>query len=124
MRSSILTIDIRFEHDVVLARQRARQIAAAFGFDLQDQTRISTSTSELARNVYQYTGKGRVEFAVETGVGGPTLEITVSDRGPGIPDVDTILRGRYVSTTGMGLGILGAKRLMDAFSIQDRKSVV
>jgi len=116
----ILTIDIRFEHDVVLARQRARQIAGLVGFDLQDQTRISTSTSELARNVFQYAGSGRVEFAIDDADVVSVLSITVSDKGPGIKDVERILRGRYVSQTGMGLGILGAKRLMDLFSIESK----
>lgn len=118
MHKSILTIDIRYEHDVVLARQRARQIAALLGFDLQDQTRISTSTSELARNVFQYVGSGKVEFGIDNGATGWLLSITVSDKGGGIKELDNILRGRYVSSTGMGLGILGAKRLMDVFSIQ------
>ena len=118
MRSSILTIDIRYEHDVVLARQRARQIAAIVGFDLQDQTRISTSVSELARNAFQYAGNGKVEFALETADSGTSLTITISDKGPGVKELETILRGRYVSQTGMGLGILGAKRLMDSFNIQ------
>jgi signal transduction histidine kinase/CheY-like chemotaxis protein len=117
VRNTILTVDIRYEHDVVLARQRARQISALIGFDVQDQTRISTSTSELARNVYQYVGRGKVEYLIETESNHSKLTITVSDRGPGIKEVDRILRGRYVSQTGMGLGILGAKRLMDEFSI-------
>ncbi|HEX6881600.1 MAG TPA: ATP-binding protein, partial [Terriglobales bacterium] len=120
MRKPILSTDIRYEHDVVLARQRARQIAATLGFDPQDQTRISTSTSELARNVYQYAGKGKVEFAIEASGARPVFSIVVSDTGPGIPDPDRILRGRYISSTGMGLGILGAKRLMDTFSIESR----
>lgn len=122
MPRSILTIDIRYEHDVVLARQRARQIAAVVGFDAQDQTRISTSVSELARNVFQYAGNGKVEFALEDGSAGPMLRVTVSDKGPGIRELDTILRGRYVSSTGMGLGILGAKRLMDSFAIESKPS--
>lgn len=120
MPRPILTVDIRYEHDVVLARQRARQIAALVGFDLQDQTRISTSISELARNVFQYVGSGRVEFGLDESGDSPILSVTVSDKGPGIKDVENILRGRYVSHTGMGLGILGAKRLMDAFSIQSQ----
>src|SRR5512142_6590 len=113
MHKSILGVDIRYEHDVVLARQRARQIAALAGFDLQDQTRISTSTSELARNVYQYAGRGRVEFSLEDTDKGSSLVIRITDHGPGIRNLESILRGCYISTTGMGLGIVGAKRLMD-----------
>jgi signal transduction histidine kinase len=118
MHRSILTINIRYEHDVVLARQRARQIAGLVGFDLQDQTRISTSISELARNVFQYAGSGRVEFGLDETAEGWSLSVNVTDKGPGIRELEAILHGRYVSSTGMGLGILGARRLMDSFSIQ------
>lgn len=123
MHKPILTVDVRYEHDVVLARQRARQIAAALGFDLQDQTRISTSTSELARNVYQYARTGKVAFAIDEDHDSSALIITVSDNGPGIKDLDNILRGRYVSRTGMGLGLVGAKRLMDVFKIHSAPGV-
>src|SRR5512142_238200 len=120
MPNRILKVDIRYEHDVVLARQRARQVAALLGFDLQDQTRISTAISELARNAFQYARTGSVEFSLEGAAQGPMLSIRVYDEGPGIKNLDAILNGRYVSRTGMGLGILGAKRLMDTFSIESR----
>jgi signal transduction histidine kinase/DNA-binding response OmpR family regulator len=116
----ILKLDIRYEHDVVLARQRARQVAAVLGFELQDQTRISTAISELVRNVFQYARAGTVEFSLEGTAEAPMLSIRVQDEGPGIKNLETILNGRYVSQTGMGLGILGAKRLMDTFSIQSQ----
>jgi signal transduction histidine kinase len=102
--------------DLVAARQRARQIAATLGFDEQDQTRIATVVSEMARNVVRYARAGKVEFSVATGET-PALVITVTDRGPGIPNLDDILAGRYVSKTGMGIGITGARRLMDEFEI-------
>ena len=116
MPLSLLRMDIRYEHDVVLARQRARQVAAALKFDSQDQTRIATAVSEIARNTFQYASGGIVDFRIEK-TPEPALVISVSDKGRGIPNVKEILGGRYVSKTGMGVGLLGAKRLMDSFTI-------
>ncbi len=110
----LLTVEVRFEQDVVLARGRSRQIASLLGFDLQSQTRIATAVSEISRNAFQYGGGGRVEFIVQDAA----LVIKVSDKGGGIKDMEAILAGRYTSTTGMGLGIIGAKRLMDKFVIE------
>ena len=107
---------LRTERDVVQARQRAREVAADLGLDNQDQIRMATATSEIARNAFRYARNGKVEFAV--GLDEPqSLEVTVSDSGPGIPHLDEILEGRYKSTTGMGMGIVGTRRLMDDFSI-------
>ena len=117
MPRALTTVAIRYEHDVVLARQRARQIAALLGFDNHDQVRIATAVSEIARNAFRYATRGKAEFRV-TDSAPPALEIQVSDSGPGIPNLREILDGRYVSTTGMGMGILGARRLMDDFQIE------
>lgn len=113
----ILTVDLRYEADVVVARQRARQIAAGLKFDPQAQTRIATAVSEIARNAYKYAGGGKAEFQLEDS-GEQSLVIKVQDRGPGIPNLTAILDGRYVSPTGMGLGLIGAKRLMDRFEVE------
>jgi signal transduction histidine kinase/DNA-binding response OmpR family regulator len=113
----ILSLGIRYEQDVVLARQRARQIAALLGFDAQDQTRIATAVSEIARNAFTYAGGGKIEFRVEGSSAPQLLLITVSDKGPGIGDLAPIFEGRYRSSTGMGLGIVGARRLMDQFDV-------
>jgi len=113
----LVTVAVRLEHDVVAARQRARQIARHLGFDEQDQTRIATAISELARNVFNYAGEGEVAFSLEGQTPPQVLVIRIADRGPGIADVNLILSGRYQSTTGMGLGILGARRMMDQFQI-------
>jgi signal transduction histidine kinase/CheY-like chemotaxis protein len=112
----LLTVRIRRDEDVVAARQRARQIAEALGFDAQDQTRIATSVSEMARNVAQYAGTGTVEFLLDDSEG--VLSIVVADKGPGIRQLDAIRAGQYRSETGMGLGIIGAQRIMDAFQIE------
>ncbi|TFW20842.1 response regulator [Massilia arenosa] len=118
MSFRILSLLIDSELDVVAARQRARQVAELCGFGSQDQARIGTAVSELARNVYNYARTGRVEFAIEGETAPQVLVVRIEDRGPGIPHLDLVLSGRYKSTTGMGLGILGARRLMDRCDIQ------
>jgi signal transduction histidine kinase/CheY-like chemotaxis protein len=119
MSKPLLGVEISLEQDVVLARQRARQLAALLGFEVQDQTRVATAVSEIARNAYQYAGGGKVEFLVDDQASG-TFLIRISDRGPGIKELNAILDGRYTSSTGMGVGIVGARRLMDRFEIESR----
>ena len=113
----LLSMEIRLEHDVVLVRQRTRQVAGLLGFEPQDQTRIATAVSEVARNAFQYARSGKVEFLVEDQPA-PAFLIRVADRGPGIADLQAILDGRYISPTGMGVGLVGARRLMDRFQIE------
>jgi signal transduction histidine kinase/CheY-like chemotaxis protein len=117
MPLAILSTEIRQERDTVNSRQRARQLARLLGFDPQDQTRIATAVSEIARNAYNYAKGGRVEFLIEGRLRPQLFVIKVTDRGAGIPNLSTILEGRYHSKTGMGLGIIGAKRMMDRFRI-------
>ena len=136
----LLTLELRYEQDVVVARQRARQLAELLGFDAQEQTRLATAVSEVARNAFRYAGGGRVGFGVAplaedrparaASAGAPTagaptagdpvqsLVVRVEDRGPGIADLAAVLDGRYRSTTGMGLGLAGARRLSDAFDVR------
>src|SRR5580704_9523003 len=113
MSFSILSVAIHSEDDTVAARQRARHIARLLGFDLQDQTRISTAVSEIARNAFNYAGGGRVEYRIEGRTAPQLFLIKVSDSGPGIADLDSVLEGSYQSRSGMGLGIVGSRRLMD-----------
>ena len=114
---TILSLDLRFERDVVQARQRAREIAALLGFDRQDQIRLATATSEIARNAFRYARNGKVEFELQTELP-QTLRITVSDQGPGIAHLQDVLDGQYKSDTGLGMGIVGTRRLMDSFVIE------
>lgn len=109
----LMTVAIRTEFDVVACRQRARQIAALCHFRAQDQVKISTAVSELARNVFDYAQAGQVEFSVTGNTVPQALLIRIEDKGPGISDLDLVLAGRYQSTTGLGLGILGARRLVE-----------
>jgi signal transduction histidine kinase/CheY-like chemotaxis protein len=120
MKLKLLTMDIRYEHDVVLARQRARTIAAALKFDVQAQTRIATAVSEVVRNAFQYAGGGSIDFEVDNGAD-KMLLISVRDHGSGIHNLNEIFDGKYVSKTGMGIGMVGAKRLLDHFEVQTKK---
>ncbi len=113
----MLTVSISGENDLLLARRRATEIAGLLGLDRQDQTRIATAVSEIVRNAYTYAHGGKIEFFVER-VPRPALRVVVGDAGPGIPHLAKIWDGTYRSTTGMGLGILGAKRLTDHFEIE------
>ncbi len=129
---SILSVHLSQETDFLLARQRAKQLAAILGFDNQDQTRIATAVSEIARNAYEYGKDGRVEYflaaAEEQFAGGrqvaPQLRIVVTDAGKGIPHLDKIWAGTYVSPTGMGIGMTGARRLMDGLEVETGKERV
>ncbi len=114
--NGILNIPLRHERDVVQARQRARELAALLGFDNQDQIRLATATSEMARNAFRYARSGEVQFSLRLELP-QQMEIVVSDSGPGIKNLDDILQGRYKSDTGMGMGIIGTKRLMDDFDL-------
>src|SRR6185312_4734789 len=116
MSNRLSIIALRNERDVVQARQRAREIAALLGFDNQEQIQLATATSEMARNAYRYARGGKINFDVEIGRT-QVLAITISDTGPGIDNLNEIFEGRYRSSTGMGLGIVGTKRLMDDFEI-------
>jgi anti-sigma regulatory factor (Ser/Thr protein kinase) len=119
MSTKLAAIAIRTEEDVVEARRQARGIAARLGFDPNDQTRLATAVSEIARNAFTYAAGGTVEFTVNGEPGGSgMLEVRISDSGPGIAELKKILGGMYRSKTGMGLGIIGAKRLMDDFRIE------
>ncbi len=108
------------EQDVVNARQRARSIAEALGFDHHDQIRIATATSEIARNAFRYARGGNVSFEVDANAG--VFRIIVIDKGGGIPHLDKVMSGNYRSATGMGMGLIGTKRLMDEFAIDSISS--
>lgn len=109
----IIAVDLRGDGDLVLVRNRARELALLLGFGAQDGTRIATAVSEIARNAHRYARAGRVTFAVDT----TDLVVTVTDQGEGIRDLDSIYDGTYTSRTGMGMGIVGAQRLVDKLTI-------
>ena len=112
----LLTLALAREEDLVVARQRAREAAERVGFERQDAVRVATAASEVVRNALAYAGGGVLDIFLED-VGGQSLALRVADRGPGIPHLEDVLAGRYVSGTGLGAGIRGARRLMHAFAI-------
>lgn len=116
----VIAVPIESENDVVAVRQRAHRIAELLGFDRQDQTRIATAVSELARNAFGYAGGGRAEFLIDSGGTSQALKIRVVDQGKGIPHLQAVLDGQYRSPSGMGVGITGARRLMDHFHIESK----
>ncbi len=115
----LLKLRLQYERNVVHARQRARDLAEMLGFDRQDQVRLATATSELARNAFRYAREGMVELSLSTHAAAEPqhVEIRVTDTGPGIPHLEEVLGGTYRSTTGMGKGLVGTRRLMDRFDI-------
>jgi len=117
MDPCLLQVVIAAETDIVQVRSRTRRLAELIGFDLQDQTRITTAVSEIARNAYEYARGGHISFGLTGETRDRRFEIIVRDRGPGISDLDAVLSGRRKSPNGMGIGLIGARRLMDDFAI-------
>jgi serine/threonine-protein kinase RsbT len=109
---------ITSEGDIVAARKRIRDTATALGFSLIDVTRIVTAASELTRNIYQYAGSGVMRWRVLTQGAAVGLEVVFEDQGPGIADVTQAMESGFTTGRGMGLGLPGAKRLMDEMRIQ------
>ncbi|HYR06122.1 MAG TPA: anti-sigma regulatory factor [Longimicrobium sp.] len=111
---------LRAEDDVVRARQAVRSWAVELGFSLVDQTKLVTAASELARNTVVYGGGGTLRMeALEDGAR-KGLRLVFADEGPGIPDVETALRDGYTTGGGLGLGLGGARRLVNEFAIESQ----
>ncbi len=114
----LLALSLRHDEDVVAGRRSAAQVAALLNFDVPDQTRIATAVSEIVRNAFRYGVAGTVQFELDLDGRPQQLRVRVEDRGPGIPHLQDVLGGRFQSGTGMGVGISGARRLMDRFAIE------
>ena len=114
----LLTVAIRRENDILLARQRARQISQFLGFSSGDAARITTALSEVARNAFEYAGGGTATFAIEgRALDRQDLVIRVVDEGAGIADTRAVLSADFKSRTGLGIGLKGSRVLMDRFEI-------
>jgi serine/threonine-protein kinase RsbT len=110
-------LPVRMEEDVVRVRRVVRQWAVEMGFSLVEQTKIVTASSELARNTVIYGGGGQVRLEALNDGNRRGLRLTFEDRGPGIFDAAQALKDGYTTGTGLGLGLGGARRLMDEFAI-------
>jgi len=108
------------ESDIVTARRFVREAATTLGFSLVDVTRIVTAASELTRNIYQYAGSGVMRWRPLHLAGRSGLEIVFADQGPGIPDVEKAMEVGFTTGKGLGLGLPGAKRLMDEMTIESK----
>jgi signal transduction histidine kinase len=123
-KTPLMAMPLQQEKDVVLCRNRARLIAGMLGFDKQQQVRIATAVSEIARNAFRYAKGAAAEFALisrQARLTDPAVQallVIVKDQGPGMAALEAVLAGTYSSTTGMGMGIRGARRLMDSLDIQ------
>jgi serine/threonine-protein kinase RsbT len=111
-------IDIDSPDDIVTARHAGHELARQLGFSLTDVTMIATAISEIASNITTYAGRGEVRVGVELREGRHALVVRARDHGPGIADVDRALDDGYSTGPGLGLGLPGARRLMDRLQIE------
>ena len=111
-------LPLRTQQEVVLARQGVRRLAQELGFGLVDQTKLVTAASELGRNALIYGNGGVMRWEVVTDGRRQGLRLHFIDRGPGIPDLHLAMTDGWTSGTGMGLGLSGAKRLVNDFEIE------
>jgi serine/threonine-protein kinase RsbT len=116
-------IQIRSESDVVQVRQMVRFRAAELRFSLVDQTKLVTAASELARNALIYGGGGTAQIQLVEDGGRKGMRIVFEDHGPGIPDIAAAMRDGFTTGSGLGLGLGGAKRLVNEFQIDSTPGV-
>lgn len=108
-----IVVDIINSDDIVAARKAGHQLALDLGFSLTDVTMIATAISEIARNITSYAGRGTVRVSVADRDGRKALVVRAEDQGPGIADIERALEDGYSTGRGLGLGLPGARRLMD-----------
>jgi serine/threonine-protein kinase RsbT len=116
-------IPVNNDLDIVSARVEGRNMAKVLGFGVIDQARIATAISELTRNVVLYANGGQVVLEVIEVDGRRGIQITCSDQGPGIADIDLVMQDGYSSQRGLGMGLPGTRRLMDDFEIESQLDV-
>jgi serine/threonine-protein kinase RsbT len=114
-------VKITSDDDIVIARQEGRRLSAGLGFTSTDLTLIATAISEVARNIRIYAGEGQVQLRIVRQGGREGIVVVARDKGPGIADVELAMQDGYSSGGGSGLGLPGAKRLMDDFDVSSKK---
>jgi serine/threonine-protein kinase RsbT len=115
-----IRVPINSDDDIVTARQEGRRISASVGFSSTDLTLIATAISEVARNIRMYAGEGYVQLRIERQGAQEGIVVVAHDEGPGIPDIDLAMQDGYSTVGSSGLGLPGARRLMDEFEIESR----
>lgn len=112
-----VSVSIERETDIVTARQKGRELAAATGFSSTDQTMIALAISEIARNIVTYAQRGKVTLSRVDEGGRRGVLVVAQDDGPGIADIELAMRDGYSTAKSLGLGLPGAKRVMDEFEL-------
>ncbi|APA99215.1 Non-specific serine/threonine protein kinase [Nocardia seriolae] len=112
-----VVIAVNVSNDIVTARQAGLELAAKLGFSLSDRTMIATAISEVARNITSYAGTGEIRLGVHDRDGRRSMVVQAKDNGPGIPDIPRAMEDGFSTGRGLGLGLPGAKRLMDGMVI-------
>jgi serine/threonine-protein kinase RsbT len=120
---SEISVPIERELDVVTARQKGRELALAMGFSSTDQTLLATAISEVARNIVSYAGRGVVVLSSIESEGRRGVMIVAEDQGPGIPDVELAMRDGFSTGNSLGVGLPGARRLVDDFQLTSKLGV-
>jgi serine/threonine-protein kinase RsbT len=115
--SAEVYVSIEREMDIVTARQKGRELAAATGFSGTDQTVIALAISEITRNIVSYATRGRLTLSRLDDGRRRGIGIVAQDEGPGIPDIDLAMRDGYSTARSLGVGLPGAKRVMDEFDL-------
>jgi serine/threonine-protein kinase RsbT len=115
-------VPVSSDADVVEAREKGRELSAQLGFSSIDLTLIVTAISEVARNILLYATEGEIVLSLEQDDGHSGIVVVARDEGPGIPDVELAMRDSFSTGNGLGLGLPGARRLMDEFQIESEVS--
>jgi serine/threonine-protein kinase RsbT len=113
-----IVVSIDHPDDIVDARKAGHQLALDLGFSLTDVTMIATAISEIARNITSYAGRGAVRVVVADREGRKALVVSAEDEGPGIADIERAMEDGYSTGRGLGLGLPGARRLMDRLVVE------
>lgn len=115
-----IVVNIQNSDDIVAARSAGHQLALDLGFSLTDVTMIATAISEIARNITSYAGRGAVRVTVADREGRKALVVRAEDYGPGIADIDRAMEDGYSTGRGLGMGLPGARRLMDRLVVDSK----
>ena len=116
-KESEARVRIQCSADIMAARQQGRELASRGGFSSSDLSIIATAISEVAQNIVQYANEGEITITLISETHKKGVEIVAADRGPGVGDVSMVMRDGYSTGKGLGIGLPGAKRLMDEFEI-------